>query len=269
FQRAIGKHFESSQFNFSPDDLAYVADHYIHLDHEQQMTASGGAAWLWHGTRLSGDLLAGSGLRASLDLPNGTSIPNGAHLPYYRQVNLGASHAFDAQGLKGLTARVDVECTIGGMVDGLNRRDPLDELGVVAVDVLDQFGLRIGRTGDQYCSGGTDCTDHVLKEGMIFGGVPAADRVGFVMNVSSGMLRMHDELVNIRRVEMKHPRFMVIDPNGSVIVVRQDDSPQRQFPREAVKATTTNSADKVCAAKRYIGSIAPFYGSRSGTHQDV
>jgi len=108
FQRAIGKHFESSQFNFSPDDLAYVADHYIHLDHEQQMTASGGAAWLWHGTRLSGDLLAGSGLRAGLDLPNGTSIPNGAHLPYYRQVNLGASHAFDAQGLKGLTARVDV-----------------------------------------------------------------------------------------------------------------------------------------------------------------
>jgi len=108
FQRAIGKHFESSQFNFSPDDLAYVADHYIHLDHEQQITASGGAAWLWHGTRLSGDLLAGSGLRASLDLPNGTSIPNGAHLPYYRQVNLGASHAFDAQGLKGLTARVDV-----------------------------------------------------------------------------------------------------------------------------------------------------------------
>ena len=108
FQRAIGKHFESSQFNFSPDDLAYVADHYIHLDHEQQVTASGGAAWLWRGTRLSGDLLAGSGLRASLDLPNGTSIPNGAHLPYYRQVNLGASHAFDAQGLKGLTARVDV-----------------------------------------------------------------------------------------------------------------------------------------------------------------
>src|SRR5437879_7054079 len=121
-----------------------------------------------------------------------------------------------------ITARVGDECTIGGMVDGLNRRDPLDELGVVAVDVLDQFGLRIGRTGDQYCAGGTDCTDHVLKEGVIFGGVPAADRVGFVMNVPSGMLRMHDDLVNIRRVEMKHPGFMVIDPDGSVIVVRQD-----------------------------------------------
>ena len=108
FQRAIGKQFESSQFNFAPEDLSYVAGHYIHLDHEQAMTISGGAAYQWHGTRVSGDLLVGSGLRASLDLPNGTSIPNGAHLPYYRQVNLGASHAFDGEGIKGLAVRLDV-----------------------------------------------------------------------------------------------------------------------------------------------------------------
>ena len=108
FQRAIGKDFVSSQFNFSPDDLAYVASHYIHLDHEQQMSISGGASYTWGGTRVSGDILVGSGLRASLDLPNGTSIPNGAHLPYYRQVNLGVSHAFDQQGMTGLTARLDV-----------------------------------------------------------------------------------------------------------------------------------------------------------------
>ena len=108
FQRAIGKDFESSQFNFSPDDLAYVASHYIHLDHEQEMTMSGGAAYAWHGSRVSGDLLVGSGLRASLNLPSGTSIPNGAHLPYYRQVNLGASHAFDGEGIRGLSARLDV-----------------------------------------------------------------------------------------------------------------------------------------------------------------
>jgi hypothetical protein len=121
-----------------------------------------------------------------------------------------------------ITARVGDECTVGGMIDGLNRRDPFDKLGVVAVDVLDQFGLGICRTGDQYCAGGTDCTDHILKEGVIFGGVPAADRVGFVMNVSSGMLRVHDDLVNVSRVEMKHPRFVVVDPDGGVIMVRQD-----------------------------------------------
>ncbi|HEV3180200.1 MAG TPA: TonB-dependent receptor [Steroidobacteraceae bacterium] len=107
-QRAIGKHFESSQFNFSPSNLAYVADHYIHLDHEQEMTISGGAAYTWRGTRLSGDLLVGSGLRASLVLPDGSVIPNGAHLPYYRQVNLGVSHSFEKDGIQGLSARFDV-----------------------------------------------------------------------------------------------------------------------------------------------------------------
>jgi outer membrane receptor for ferrienterochelin and colicins len=108
FQRAIGKDFESSQFNFSPKALAYVTDHYIHLDHEQEMTISGGAAYVWQGSRFSGDILVGSGLRAALILPDGTAIPNGAHLPYYRQVNLGASHAFDAEGIKGLSVRLDV-----------------------------------------------------------------------------------------------------------------------------------------------------------------
>jgi outer membrane receptor for ferrienterochelin and colicins len=107
-QRAIGKDFESSQFNFTADDLAYVTGHYIHLDHEQQMTASGGAAWLWRGTRLSGDVLIGSGLRAELDLPGGQVVPNGAHLPYYRQVNIGASHAFEGERSKGLSVRFDV-----------------------------------------------------------------------------------------------------------------------------------------------------------------
>ena len=107
-QRAIGKDIISSQFNFDADELAYIADHYIHLDHEQQVTASGGASYLWKGTRFSVDMLLGSGLRSDLTLPDGLQIPNGDHLPYYTQVNLGAEHDFERQGLKGLTARIDV-----------------------------------------------------------------------------------------------------------------------------------------------------------------
>jgi outer membrane receptor for ferrienterochelin and colicins len=107
-QRAIGKNIVSGQFNFAPDRLAYIANHYIHLDHEQQVTASGGASYEWQGTRVSGDLLLGSGLRSDLTLANGSSVPNGDHLPYYVQVNLGVSHAFDRQGLKGFSARFDV-----------------------------------------------------------------------------------------------------------------------------------------------------------------
>ena len=108
FQRAIGKDIVSGQFNFGAVDLAYITDHYIHLDHEQQMTISGGASYEWSGTRVSGDILVGSGLRADLALADGSSIPNGAHLPHYRQINLGVSHDFDRQGWHGLTGRFDL-----------------------------------------------------------------------------------------------------------------------------------------------------------------
>jgi outer membrane receptor protein involved in Fe transport len=108
FQTAIGRHFESAQFNFSPANLAYVADNYIHLDHEQRVSASAGASYLWQHTRFSADMLFGSGLRASLTLPDGSVIPNGDHLPTYAQVNLGASHAFQFSGTGALTVRFDV-----------------------------------------------------------------------------------------------------------------------------------------------------------------
>jgi outer membrane receptor for ferrienterochelin and colicin len=108
YQSAKGKNFSSAQFNFSPDDLSYVSSHYIHLDHEQQFTASGGVSYLWNYTTFSADVLEGSGLRASLDLPDGTSIPNGDHLPYYTQVNLGVNHIFHLSEWGTLTARVDL-----------------------------------------------------------------------------------------------------------------------------------------------------------------
>ncbi len=114
-QSAKGKQIDSAQFNFAPEDLAYIANNYIHLDHEQQKTASGGISYLWHDTRFSADFLVGSGLRADLDLPpgqttpyGGTGIPNGAHLPYYTQVNTGITHIFAIPGAGTLTARFDV-----------------------------------------------------------------------------------------------------------------------------------------------------------------
>jgi outer membrane receptor for ferrienterochelin and colicins len=114
-QSAKGKDFTSAQFNFAPEEIAYVAANYIHLDHEQQQTASGGVSYLWHDTRFSADFLFGSGLRASLPLPpgvttayGGTDIPNGDHLPSYTQVNTGVSHVFTIPGAGTLSARFDV-----------------------------------------------------------------------------------------------------------------------------------------------------------------
>jgi outer membrane receptor protein involved in Fe transport len=104
-EHATGKDIVSSQFDFDPGDLAYIQDHFIHLDHEQLLTVSGGASYLWDTTRFSVDLLYGSGLRKDDDV---LDIPNGLHVPGYTQVNLGVSHDFDLGAAGDLTARVDV-----------------------------------------------------------------------------------------------------------------------------------------------------------------
>jgi outer membrane receptor for ferrienterochelin and colicins len=102
FQAAHGKQWESAQFNFSPADFAYVAQNYIHLDHEGRVAASGGVSYLWQATRFSADFIFGTGLRESIN------FPNDSHVPSYTVVNLGASHDFQLSGSSKLTARFDV-----------------------------------------------------------------------------------------------------------------------------------------------------------------
>lgn len=88
FTRARGKTVETGQFNFDADELDYVNTHYVHLDHEQRLTASAGIAYrLGNGLTLSSDALYGSGLR------NG--FANSEHLPSYTQINLAAEKTFD------------------------------------------------------------------------------------------------------------------------------------------------------------------------------
>ncbi|MGO8854357.1 MAG: TonB-dependent receptor [Steroidobacteraceae bacterium] len=108
WQAAHGKGVESSQFNFSKDDLNYIASNYIHLDHEGRVSASSGVSYLWLGTRFSADAIFGTGLRDDLTLPDGSVIPNGDHTPSYTQINLGLTHGFEIAGSGPLTVRFDV-----------------------------------------------------------------------------------------------------------------------------------------------------------------
>jgi len=107
FQSAKAKQIESSQFSFSAAQLAYIADYYIHLDHEERVSASSGVSYLWLGTRFSADMIFGTGLRQDLTLATYT-IPNGDHTPSYTDFNLGLSHAFKFEHTGALTARFDV-----------------------------------------------------------------------------------------------------------------------------------------------------------------
>ena len=47
---AQGKNWNSAQFLFDPNDLAYVQNHWIYLDHDQRVTGSFGAAYTWKET---------------------------------------------------------------------------------------------------------------------------------------------------------------------------------------------------------------------------
>jgi outer membrane receptor protein involved in Fe transport len=106
--RAEGKDIVTSQFNFAPADLAYIASHYIFLDHDQTVTASAGAAYRWQGSIFSADLIYGSGLRSDRVMPDGDDVPNGKKLPDYTEVNVSASHTFDLAKLGDLEARIDI-----------------------------------------------------------------------------------------------------------------------------------------------------------------
>jgi outer membrane receptor protein involved in Fe transport len=101
-QRAKG--IESAQFNFSPNDLAYIDTHGIQTDHSQLMTASAGLSYLWQSTRFSFDLFAGSGTRTTRP----GDPPNGGSLPSYEQVNLGISHIFELPNAGAIKLRFDV-----------------------------------------------------------------------------------------------------------------------------------------------------------------
>jgi outer membrane receptor protein involved in Fe transport len=105
--RAQGKDWSSAQFLFDPTDAQYVQNHWIYLDHDQTVSGSFGASYLWKelngSTRAYVDAIYGSGLRA--DAPG---IPNGATVPAYYSVNVGVEQTFNFSGKRALKARIDV-----------------------------------------------------------------------------------------------------------------------------------------------------------------
>jgi len=112
---ALGKDLVSSQYAFaavgeSPavaqEQLNYIANTWIHLDHDETLAASGGASYMWWDTTYAADFIAGSGLRN--DPPTALFPSNSTHLPGYTQVNLSARRTFDLAMVGKVEGRVSV-----------------------------------------------------------------------------------------------------------------------------------------------------------------
>ncbi len=106
WSEAKGSNINSAQFNFQPDELAFIAQNYIYLDHNQSWTGSGGASYIFNqgsdwSTRVAADVIVGSGLRATLNTPNDTALPT------YVTANLSVAQKIAIKGTRGTQLRLD------------------------------------------------------------------------------------------------------------------------------------------------------------------
>ena len=121
----------TSQYNFAPDDLAWVNRHWIALDHDQKLTSSGGLNYaLDDATRVGANYLFGSGLRKD------GAVPNGASLPAYFQLDLSLAHDFAIERFGKLHAQLAV-------LNALDRSYELRDGSGIGVGAP-QFGPRRG-----------------------------------------------------------------------------------------------------------------------------
>ena len=96
----LGKNVTSGQFNFEADELAYMADHWTHLDRDQNWTFSGGLSYQISAVVLTLDGFHGSGYRSG--------FANTTIAPATFQVNLGGNSRFKAGCLGELEGRFSV-----------------------------------------------------------------------------------------------------------------------------------------------------------------
>jgi outer membrane receptor protein involved in Fe transport len=89
---------DTAQFNFDPDELAYMDSHYFVLDHTALFTISGGIAYRWRDWLFALDTLFDTGLRAG--------FANTEGLPNVWQVSLSAAKQLNIPWFGQITDRV-------------------------------------------------------------------------------------------------------------------------------------------------------------------
>jgi outer membrane receptor protein involved in Fe transport len=97
---AYGKQIESGQFNFSAAELNYINNNWVHLDHDQMWTASGGVSYTQAQRTYSLNVVAGTGMRSGED--------NLDHLPAYATMNTALVQKFQDDTWGENSVRVSV-----------------------------------------------------------------------------------------------------------------------------------------------------------------
>jgi hypothetical protein len=116
--RNLEKGVTTGQFNFDPDELAYIDSHSIVLDHEPLVGFSTGLSWTWRDYRFAADGLFSSGLRGG--------FANEEELPKVYQLDLSAERSFHVPGIGTLVNRL----TLVNALDRINLIRPAEGIGI-------------------------------------------------------------------------------------------------------------------------------------------
>jgi hypothetical protein len=116
--RNMQKGVATGQFNFDPDELAFIDRHYIVLDHQPLYGASGGATYRWKSYLFSIDALYGSGLRGG--------FADQQHLPNVVQLDLAAQKSFHVPWIGLVSDRI----TLLNILDRTNLIRPPEGIGI-------------------------------------------------------------------------------------------------------------------------------------------
>ncbi len=101
---AQGQNIMSGQSLFSANQLSYISNHDVYLDHNQTLSASSGAHYRFGNSKVSADVIYGSGLR---NTPAG-GAPNSTTLPSYTTVNAAFTHTWRRAGQGSIEGRIAV-----------------------------------------------------------------------------------------------------------------------------------------------------------------
>src|SRR5579863_196086 len=108
----------TGQFNFPPDELAYIDSHSIVIDHQPLYGAAAGASWHLGAYTIAADGLYSSGLRSG--------FADTDQLPHVIQVNMSVERSIEVPGVGLLSNRLAVL----NLFDRVNLIRPADGIGI-------------------------------------------------------------------------------------------------------------------------------------------
>jgi hypothetical protein len=104
------------------------------------------------------------------------------------------------------------------MVGGFDPDDAIADLRVLLAQIFGKFGLRAGRADDQDFAGVADGVQHLCEKLLVEADMAAADRIGLVVKVSCGHMRVQGYLIAAGQADVEDLGLGMVDPDDGVEV---------------------------------------------------